>query len=223
MIVASLLLVIAAAVTLLLGLLDRQNIQWVWASIGCCLLAGLLLTIGVLRSRPSRKPVLQSGGEGAAASWAGASTWGGNAGQSSSAVLTRDEDDADGTVVITDQPELKGDDEPTRTDLPAPAPAQDEPTSSPWAPSASDEDTGEVRLVPAEPSAPIDSEPEPAPVDDDVIVVPKPSARGGGSAEDAVAGPTAAAAPDPFPSVDADPGTAQVATAEARRLEPVLP
>ncbi|HVM19373.1 MAG TPA: hypothetical protein VM307_05390, partial [Egibacteraceae bacterium] len=64
MIVASLLLVIAAAVTLLIGLLNRETIEWVYASIASCLVAGLLLTIGVLRQRPSRKPVLQSGGEG---------------------------------------------------------------------------------------------------------------------------------------------------------------
>ena len=66
-----------------------------YASIACCLLAGLLLTIGVLRSRPSRKPVLQSGGQGQA-SWAGASTWGGAAGEGDSggaAVLTRDDED----------------------------------------------------------------------------------------------------------------------------------
>src|SRR3712207_2224197 len=148
MIVASLLLVIAAAVTLLLGLLDRQNIQWVWASIGCCLLAGLLLTIGVLRSRPSRKPVLQSGGDAAAASWAGASTWGGNAGgESSSAVLTRDDDEVDSTVQVGGA-DLQGDDEPTRTDLPSPPPTvQEEAAASPWAPTAADEDTGDISDV----------------------------------------------------------------------------
>src|SRR3712207_217892 len=136
MIVASLLLVIAAAVTLLLGLLDRQNIQWVWASIGCCLLAGLLLTIGVLRSRPSRKPVLQSGGEGAAASWAGASTWGGNGGGSSGGGLTRDDAEAaDHTVVVTDHAALAGGDGPTRTDMAAPpTPAGDQGAASPRAP-----------------------------------------------------------------------------------------
>src|SRR5688500_12428950 len=121
MIVASLLLVIAAAVTLLIGLLNREVIEWVYASIACCLLAGVLLTIGVLRSRPSRKPVLQSGGEGQAASWAGASQWGGDTGGGSSAgVLTRDDDDEPSVRVTSpDDDDLHGDDEPTRTSLPA--------------------------------------------------------------------------------------------------------
>ena len=200
MIVASLLLVIAAAVTLLLGLFNREVIQWVWASIACCLLAGLLLTIGVLRSRPSRKPVLQSGGDGAAASWAGASQWGGNAnsGDSSAAVLTRDDDEAADTGVVSDAPAgLQGDDEATRTNIPAPT-ADEDAAMSPWAPT-SDEDTGDVRVVSpvapevAEPVA-ADSEAAAEPVaaaaEDDVIVVPKPSARGGQSAEDAVASAT---------------------------------
>lgn len=174
MIVASLLLVIAAAVTLLIGLLNREVIEWVYASIASCLLAGVLLTIGVLRSRPSRKPVLQSGGQGQAASWAGASQWGGDdEAQPAGGVLTRDEDsDTDETVRVTE-----GDDEPTRTDLPAPEP----PGDAAWAPAEAD--TGElsdVRVVPPPPPPPpVAAEPTSAPVDedDDVVVVPKPSAR----------------------------------------------
>ena len=214
MIVASLLLVIAAAVTLLLGLLDREVIEWVWASIACCLLAGLLLTIGVLRSRPSRKPVLQSGGEGAAASWAGASGYAGNGGNASGAVLTRDEDEADGTVRVGGDAEpLAGNDDPTRTDLPGSA-DDSNVGASVWAP-ASDEDTGDisdVRVVP--PPAP---EPEPeaaAAPQDDVVVVPKPSARGGVSAEDAgAAGPAPASRATPAAKAGGD---------DAARFEQVL-
>ena len=205
MIIASLLLVIAAAVTLLMGLLNRDVIEWVYASIACCLLAGVLLTIGVLRSRPSRKPVLQSGGEGQAASWAGASQWGGDTGgQSSSGALPRDaDDDVDSTVRVTspaDDTELQGDDEPTRTSLP-----EAEGDASPWAPADDQGDTGDVSdvrvLPPAEPS------PQPA-VDDDVIVVPKPSARGDDDA--LLPPPTAAGSP------------AGAGAGEAERFEQVL-
>ena len=234
MIVASLLLVIAAAVTLLVGLLNREVIEWVYASIACCLLAGLLLTIGVLRSRPSRKPVLQSGGDGAAASWAGASQWGGSSGDASSgaAVLTRDEDDATENVAGGSHA-LTGDDEPTRTGMPAPAdsaepagtaePSPPEPDESAWAP-ASDEDTGDVRVVtpptPSTPPAEPEPEPEPEPAapeaEDDVVVVPKPSARGGRTPKDAGVGQAAPAA-----SVGTPAGAA-AASDDAARFEQVL-
>jgi Helix-hairpin-helix domain len=227
MIVASLLLVIAAAVTLLLGLLDREAIQWVWASIACCLLAGLLLTIGVLRARPSRKPVLQSGGEGAAASWAGASGWGGNTGESSGSVLTRDDDEAaDSTVNIADGPELQGDDEPTRTDMPAPPTDTEDAAESPWAPTAPEHDeTGEVSDVRVVPPAaePVAAEPSPAAPEDDVIVVPKPSARGGMSAEQAGAGQPAAVAGDQPPVARGSIKAPREATSDdAARFEQVL-
>ena len=186
MIVASLLLVIAAAVTLLIGLFDREQIYWVYASIGSCLLAGLLLTAGVLRSRPSRKPVLQSGGQGQGASWAGASTWGGSGGDTGAgagaAVLTRDEDDVSASETA---PVLRGDDEPTRTGL-ATSPSSD--ADALWAP-GNDDDTGDVRVVP--PPAAEAPEPVPAP-DDDVVVVPKPSARAGGESGVAAVAATAA-------------------------------
>lgn len=169
MIVASLLLVIAAAVTLLIGLLNRDVIEWVYASIACCLLAGLLLTVGVLRSRPSRKPVLQSGGAGQGASWAGASQWGGDAAGQPGGVLTRDEDDDAAEPAVP----VSGDDEETRTDMPAPPP----PDDAAWAPADAHRDTGElsdVRVVPPPPPEPASA---PADEDDDVVVVPKPSAR----------------------------------------------
>ena len=196
MIVASLLLVIAAAVTLLIGLFNRPDIQWVYASIACCLLAGLLLTIGVLRSRPSRKPVLQSGGQGQA-SWAGASTWGGAAGEGNdggATVLTRDDEDEQAQTAA-----LQGDDEPTYTSMPA-APAE-APEASPWAPE-DDDDTGDVRVVPPPadevPAAPAAPAPvEAAAEDEDVVVVPKPSSRNGAPAASAAPSPAAAAAPAP--------------------------
>ena len=229
MIVASLLLVIAAAVTLLVGLLNRDVIEWVYASIACCLLAGLLLTIGVLRSRPSRKPVLQSGTDGQAASWAGASQWGGAAGaDSGSDVLTRDEDEdlaASGTPLV-------GNDDPTSTDLVATPPATDD-ESSVWAPSEADaDDTGEVRIIEPEP----EPEPEPAaapapePVEDDVVVVPKPSARTEADADLSAlqaSGATAAgatAAGSANPAVVAVPASmaAKTNADDAARFEQVL-
>lgn len=216
MIVASLMLVIAAAVTLLIGLLDREVIEWVYASIACCLLAGLLLTIGVLRSRPSRKPVLQSGGEGQGASWAGASQWGASgepAAGGDGGVLTRDDEETDSTVRVTPAPPLVGDDDPTRTAMPAPQ--TDEP--SPWAP-ADDGDTGDlggVRVVPPE-SAPLPAPAADAPAEDDIVVVPKPSSRGGTSAVDAGAGQAAAT-----PSVPtADDGTQSIGTGTAATPAP---
>ena len=229
MIVASLLLVIAAAVTLLVGLLNRDVIEWVYASIACCLLAGLLLTIGVLRSRPSRKPVLQSGSDGQAASWAGASQWGGAAGaDGGSDVLTRDEDEDATTSLGTSEP-LTGDDEPTRTGLQTTPPATTpDDESSVWAPSDAD-DTGEVRVLEPDPVSAPEPAPEPAAepeaVEDDVVVVPKPSARNGADTGQAVGQPAAAAATD----TPATPiGTGAKATAgksnadDAARFEQVL-
>lgn len=217
MIVASLLLVIAAAVTLLVGLLNREVIQWVYASIACCLLAGLLLTIGVLRSRPSRKPVLQSGGDGQAASWAGASQWGGAAGNDTgSDVLTRDDDD-ETAVVVGAGDDLQGDDEPTRTGLPTAGPAGD--ASSVWAPSDADaDDTGEVRVIEAEPETPA----TPTPAEDDVVVVPKPSSRNGTAAGQAAA--AAAVSGQSAESVGSGPGAAAARSTadDAARFEQVL-
>lgn len=221
MIVASLLLVIAAAVTLLVGLLNREVIEWVYASIASCLLAGLLLTIGVLRSRPSRKPVLQSGGDGAAASWAGASQWGSNGGDSSgAAVLTRDDDET-ATVPTAGGSAVLGDDEPTRTSMQTPV-AEPATTDSPWAP-VDDDDTGDVRVVPPEPEPEPEPAPaaEPAPVEDDVVVVPKPSARGGTSAEDAGAG-VASTADAPDTGVVAAGAATKSGTDDRARFEQVL-
>lgn len=237
MIVASLLLVIAAAVTLLVGLLNREVIEWVYASIACCLLAGLLLTIGVLRSRPSRKPVLQSGGEGQSASWAGASQWGdgqGQAGQGSSGdVMTRDEDADDSTVRVTGGGP-QGDDEPTRTDLPdsaASAEQSEDGTNgpSPWAPEAED-DTGEIPDVRVIPPASSSTEPVFADdPDDDVEIVPKPSARSqtsagndsGWVADDAAAPPPPAEGGLVPPPIAA--GTSQAESSDdAARFEQVL-
>lgn len=117
MIVASLLLVIVAAVTLVIGLFNPENPNWVWTSIGCCLLAGLLLIVGVLRSRPRRKPVLQSGTD-QPASWAGASSWSGAEGQD--AALSRD----DTGVRVIDEP------------APTPASADDTSVVAPASPPA---------------------------------------------------------------------------------------
>jgi hypothetical protein len=215
MIVASLLLVIAAAVTLLVGLFNREQIYWVYGSIGSCLLAGLLLTAGVLRSRPSRKPVLQSGSQGQGASWAGASTWGGASDGdggtgAAAAVLTRDDDDVSASETA---PLLRGNDDPTSTGL-ATAPPTD--SDAIWAP-GNDDDTGDVRVVPP----PAVQAPEPAAEpDDDVVVVPKPSARAGGDGGMA-AGQAAAAAAAADGGVTA-PAAPSASAEEAARFEQVL-
>jgi hypothetical protein len=65
-IVISMLLVIIAFVTLMLGVLNItiagvEPLTFVYATIAACLLAGLFLVVGVLRSRPSRKPAVASG------------------------------------------------------------------------------------------------------------------------------------------------------------------
>jgi DNA uptake protein ComE-like DNA-binding protein len=105
-IVISMLLVIVGAVTLVIGAFLRDDLTLVYVSIASCLLAGLFLVIGIVRSRPSRKPALASGGDGQEASWSGASSWagdrrdGGEAG--STQVLDRDEGaaDTDGAVKV---------------------------------------------------------------------------------------------------------------------------
>ena len=231
MIVASLLLVIAAAVTLIVGLLNREVISWVYASIACCLAAGLLLTVGVLRSRPSRKPVLQSGGEGQSASWAGASQWGSSGSESGAAVLTRDEDEDQPAVRVTsagaDESELaepsapQASEEPTQIDMPA-------ESASPWAPAdANGDDTGEmpdVRLIP--PPQPVDpaGQPVAADPDDDLEIVPKPSARSEAADDGWSTDESASAIPPPPPA--AAPGAATGASAavddDAARFEQVL-
>lgn len=60
MILASFLLVLAGAVTLVVGLLNPSTLGWIYASIGACALAAVLLAVGVVRTRPAR------GGLGAA-------------------------------------------------------------------------------------------------------------------------------------------------------------
>jgi hypothetical protein len=79
-IVISMLLVIIAFVTLMLGVLNItiagvEPLTFVYATIAACLLAGLFLVVGVLRSRPSRKPAVASGDKAREPSWSGASLW----------------------------------------------------------------------------------------------------------------------------------------------------
>ncbi len=73
MIAAALVLVVAGAVALVVGLVSGDALVWGYVTIGCCLLAGALLVAGVRRSRPQREPVVQSGGHGHGAAWGGAS------------------------------------------------------------------------------------------------------------------------------------------------------
>jgi hypothetical protein len=103
--------------------------------------------------------------------------------------------------------------------MPAAPTTDSDAEESVWAPTA-DEDTGDVRIVADTPVQP-DPEPEPAPVaeapEDDVVVVPKPSSRGGVSAEDAGAGQPAAAA-----VTTARGAGGAKATDDAARFEQVL-
>lgn len=74
MIVVSMLLVLVGLVTLLLGVFQvgDQPLQFVYASIVSCVIAAVLLVVGVVRNRPSRKPVAVTGGDVRRASWSGA-------------------------------------------------------------------------------------------------------------------------------------------------------
>ena len=73
MIALSMLLVVAGFVLLMLGVLGvgEDPLLWVYASIGSCLVAAVLLTAGVLRRRPPRRR--PAGPADGGASWAGAS------------------------------------------------------------------------------------------------------------------------------------------------------
>jgi predicted flap endonuclease-1-like 5' DNA nuclease len=75
-IVISMVLVVVGFVTLMLGVLGVGDdpLQFVYVSIAACLVAAVFLVIGVVRGRPSKKPVAASGGGDA--SWSGASSWG---------------------------------------------------------------------------------------------------------------------------------------------------
>lgn len=77
MFVISVVLVLVAFVTLMLGVLGMGDdpLQFVYASIGACLVAAVFLAVGVLRARPSRKPLAAPGPGGQPSSWSGATPW----------------------------------------------------------------------------------------------------------------------------------------------------
>ena len=165
MIVASLLLVIVAAVTLVIGLFNPEEAMWVWASIACCVVAGLLLIAGVMRSRPKRKPVLQSGGE-QPASWAGAQSWA-TIDPATGAVVDRESvatsDPGEGVRVVDEPPATQpapAQEAPAAAADPAqwaPEPAAQEATPAAPMPTASDADMATGEIPP-----PVPSEPAPA-------------------------------------------------------------
>lgn len=72
MIVISIALVLVGFVTLMLGVLGvgERPLEFVYASIGACLLAAVLLAAGVLRGRPSSRPPAAEGGD--RPTWSGA-------------------------------------------------------------------------------------------------------------------------------------------------------
>jgi predicted flap endonuclease-1-like 5' DNA nuclease len=114
-IVISMALVVVGFVTLMLGVLGvgEEPLLYVYLSIGACLVAALFLVIGVVRGRPSKKPVVASGGDRAEASWAGASAWSDVGDTGSTAVLQREEStdgsSSGGGVQIVTAAEAAGD------------------------------------------------------------------------------------------------------------------
>lgn len=55
MILASVVLVVVAAAALVIGVFNSDTLGWIYACIGCCIAAGLLLVARVLRARtPTR-------------------------------------------------------------------------------------------------------------------------------------------------------------------------
>jgi predicted flap endonuclease-1-like 5' DNA nuclease len=99
-IVISMVLVVVGFVTLMLGVLGVGDdpLQFVYVSIAACLVAAVFLVIGVVRGRPSKKPVASSG-DGGDASWSGASAWGDKDGDKSASkgAMDRDEPEAAST------------------------------------------------------------------------------------------------------------------------------
>jgi hypothetical protein len=142
-IVISMLLVIVGAVTLVIGAFLRDDLFLVYVSIASCLAAGLFLVIGIIRSRPSRKPVLASGGDGQDASWSGASSWSGDGRDSGDAgaaaagtqVLDRDEGTDEAQGVAAEEPAaapvLPPDAPSEADDRWQPPPAAPEPAEAP--------------------------------------------------------------------------------------------
>jgi hypothetical protein len=146
---------------LVIGAFLRDDLFLVYVSIASCLAAGLFLVIGIIRSRPSRKPVLASGGNGQDASWSGASTWGGDGRDGAEAtagtqVLDRDEGAA-GAPAVDVVPAAEVTDTPT-TDTPAAdVPAEDDR----WAPRAAEPEP-EPAAPPASGSTAMSDADEPA-------------------------------------------------------------
>ncbi len=220
-------LVVVGFVLLMLGVLGvgETPLDFVYYSIGACLLAAVFLIVGVIRGRPSKKPVAASGGDGKEASWSGASAW--NDGieaqpgdrSASTAVLDRDQpagEDKPRVQVVAAQ-DLAGDEsapaDETRTDD---ATAEDAGPDDGWAPEQVErEAAAQPREEPADATAADE---------DEVVVVPKASAvgrTGGGShavtAEDiarARAGATAPVRKSSARQATAKKATAKKATAK---------
>jgi ribonuclease E len=172
LIVVSMLLVIIGAVTLVIGVFfgDESNLALVYVSIGACLLAGLFLIAGILRNRPSRKPVL--GSDGADATWSGATAWpgsepeGAGRGAASARVLEREDETAPvgGThveIVTAEEPADEVAGQPVEE---APAEAAVEPAPAPSAEVEAEPTTEELAEKTDE---------------DEVVVVPKRTAASG--------------------------------------------
>ena len=144
------LLVVVGAVTLVIGVFfgSDDNLTLIYVSIAACLLAGLFLVAGILRNRPSRKPVL--GSDGAEATWSGATAWPGAGGAeapraAAPAVLEREQEPAHSEVqIVTARPDTGGADEAIA----------DEPTSAGLARAEEDEDE-DVVVVPKRAAEPI--------------------------------------------------------------------
>jgi hypothetical protein len=196
-IVISMVLVVIGFVTLMLGVLGvgEDPLQFVYISIGACLVAAVFLIIGVVRGRPAKKPVAASGGQGAA-SWSGASAWNEQGSAGETAALQRDEPPAPAStphVQVVTAEEAAGE-------------ARERADESAFAPPASDGDTSEPPVERDEPAA-VDADD-----DDEVIaVVPKRTAAERAAADDA-----GAPAGDGASSESADDPVAGATAAGAR-------
>jgi len=141
------LLVVVGFVTLVLGILEygAEPLYFIYASIGSCILAGVFLIAGVLRSRPSRKEAPAPAEEAPATGWPPAS--------GPATLLSQDTgvDASDATP-------------------PSPRPADQEQDSETWrpTPSTAQPETGSqsrpgVLATPSDEPEPAATEPEPEP------------------------------------------------------------
>jgi hypothetical protein len=223
-IVISMLLVVVGFVTLVLGILEygAEPLYFIYASIGSCILAGVFLIAGVLRSRPSRKEAPAPAEEASATGWPPAS--------GPTTLLSQDTgvDASDATP-------------------PSPRPADQQQDAETWrpTPSTAQPETGSqsrpgVLATPSDEPEPAGAEPEPEP---GLLATPPDEPEPAGAEPEAVEAepepaeaepePAATEATEPEPAAgehtaetqtaDAAPHTEEAGKAEATGGEQVPP